>query len=85
MDRIIARLEQLIKYCSSSSSKYSECIYEIDGLALSIAGKNSDIYKISAIIGHNIRLIVICYRKYRAIGVRTCYALPSFYTYDGCS
>ncbi len=45
MDRIITRLEQLIKYCSSSSSKYSECIYEIDGLALSIAGKNSDIYK----------------------------------------
>lgn len=45
MDKIITRLDQLIKFCSSSSNRYSECIYEIDGLALSIAGKNSDIYK----------------------------------------
>ncbi len=45
MDKIITRLDQLIKFCSSSSNRYSECIYEIDGLTLSIAGKNSDIYK----------------------------------------
>lgn len=45
MDKIIARIDQLIKYCSSSSGEYSDCIYEIDGLVLSIAGKNSDIYK----------------------------------------
>lgn len=49
MDRIITRLEQLIKYCSSSSSKYSECIYEIDGLALSIAGKIAIFTKIYAV------------------------------------
>jgi len=45
MDKIIERLDQLIKYCSSPTGKYSECIYEIDGLALSIVGKNNEIYK----------------------------------------
>lgn len=45
MERIIKRLDELAALCSiDSSCSYSEIIYEIDGLALSIAGKNSEIY-----------------------------------------
>lgn len=45
MEEILKRLDELNKLCSGTSENYDVCIYEIDGLVLSIAGKNSEIYK----------------------------------------
>ena len=45
MEKILQRLDELKKYCASDTGKYTDVIYEIDELTLSIAGKNSEIYK----------------------------------------
>ena len=44
MEKIIERIESLIKYCKNSDS-YDEIVYEIDGLILSVLGKNHEIYR----------------------------------------
>lgn len=44
MEKIIERVETLIKHCKNSGS-YDEIVYEIDALILAVLGKNHEIYK----------------------------------------